>query len=96
VQGLRVFVPICVEHLAAPEDVVGEDEAAGADFVDNEVEVVGVVRLIGVDEDEIKCLREIWNEVRAQAEQEFYSVRVFGFLDIRCVRHGWFPPVCPM
>jgi len=40
VKGLCVLVLFRFENFAAPEDVVGDDEAAGPEFVENEVVIV--------------------------------------------------------
>ena len=56
-QGLGVLVLFAIEHLAAPEHVVGDDKAAGRDAVEDEVVIVGVIGLIGVDKDEVEGSR---------------------------------------
>jgi hypothetical protein len=45
---------VCFEDVAFADDVVAEDNGAGAGEFDGPVEVVGVVGLVGVEEDEVE------------------------------------------
>ena len=52
--GVDVVVGDGVEDFAAPEDIVDEEEGAGAQEGDDEVEEAGVATFVGVDEGEVE------------------------------------------
>ena len=54
--GLRVGVGDGVEDFAVPEGVVGDDESAVVEAGEEQVEIAGIVALVGVDVDQVEGL----------------------------------------
>ena len=48
---------------AVPEHVVGNDEAASAHFVDNQIVIFGIFALVGVDENQIETAAQRGNNL---------------------------------
>ena len=72
---------------AAADDVVGDDQAAGAGAVERPGEVVGRVDLVGVDEDEVErtgaLLLEGRQRLQGRADPELDQLAEPGPLDVR-------------
>lgn len=71
-----------VEHLAVPEGVVGDDEAAGADEGQHELVVLVVDALVGIDEDHVEGPFELGDDVERIAEME-----VDELAEVACALH---------
>src|SRR6185369_17971275 len=80
-QGFCILVFFIKQHLSAPEDVVGNNKPAVADLIEDEIVIIGIIRLIGVDKNEIECLGQSRYYVYGIPEMEFNFVLVFGFCD---------------
>lgn len=57
-EGLRVVVGGGVGDFAVPEGVVGEDEAAGGDAGEQQLVILDVVALVGVEKRHVKLSRQ--------------------------------------
>ena len=71
-----------VEHLAAPERVVDRDQAVLAQAGQHGLVVVVVVRLVGVDEDEVEVAVEPCDRLERGAEMDRDPVRVRALVDV--------------
>ncbi len=58
------------KHFAVPEGVVGEDDAAGGQEGQHEVEVGGVEAFVGIDEYEVEVAAEAWYDIEGIAYVE--------------------------
>src|SRR5438552_16839 len=64
VQSLRVFISLIQQNSPAPEHIVGDDEAAGTDLVENNVVITAIIRFVGVDKYQVKWSVQIRNQIQ--------------------------------
>ena len=85
VEGLDragAFVFALVKDAAAPEGVVGGDEAPLAQPWQHSLVVTDVVRLVGVNEDEVEFALEPADRLQRRAEVDLDLVGVSALVDV--------------
>ncbi len=81
------FELLGVDHFPAPKNVVGNDDAAGRETIDDQIEIMAVIFFIGIDEHEVDGAGNLRDDVQGVADVQADAVLHAGLINI-ALNHG--------
>src|SRR6185295_2748535 len=59
--GIIVHFFFFLQHVSAPQHIVGNDVSSGSHFIENQIKIIGVIDFISINKNNVESFFDGWN-----------------------------------